>query len=238
MNFEAAAISDVGPRKINEDEVAYWALEQGGLVTVIADGLGGMGGGGDASSIALATLRRHLVGRDLKPADLMVAAKDAHYNIIRAQEASPELRRMATTLTAAMFVQNGLVGVHCGDTRAIIARGSGVLKLTTDQSEGERLFRAGKLSKEERLNYPRKNILDSALGVHNDPNIETFSFDLVVGDKIIFTTDGVHEKVLLREMREIVERHSRPSDFVKEVCDIVRLRKPEDNFSIAAVFVV
>jgi protein phosphatase len=236
MRFDAASISEAGPRPINEDGVAVWSPQNNALVAAIADGLGGMGGGGDASHIALATLRRAIalpMGED----DLRAAVKEAHAEILKAQLGSPDLSRMATTLTAGVFTADSLLGVHCGDSRASIARGTGIVRLTSDHSEGERLFKAGKLTKEELREYPRKNILDSALGVHTEPRIDIFRFDLVVGDKVLFTTDGVHEKVLLREMREVAERHSRAQGFVEEIAEAVLLRKPDDNFSVVAVFV-
>lgn len=237
MNFEAASISEAGPRAINEDGTAYWFLERGAFVAAIADGLGGMGGGGNASHIALATLRALLVDEPSDAIKLTGAAEAAHAAILEAQHESPELRQMATTLTAGQFSDSSLVGVHCGDSRASIARGRGIRRLTSDHSEGERLFKAGKLTKEEFRAYPRKNILDSALGIHGVPRIETFSFELLPGDKVFFTTDGVHEKLMLREMRDMAERHSDPRSFVDEVRDVISARSAEDNFSIVAVFV-
>jgi serine/threonine protein phosphatase PrpC len=237
LRFDAATVSDAGPRNVNEDEVSCWSPTEGELVGAIADGLGGMGGGSDASHIAIATLRRMLDRRLTDVSGLMAAAEQAHLDILVAQRASPQLRRMATTLTAGIFSQHGLVGVHCGVSRASIARAQGIVRLTRDHSEGERLFRKGKLTKKELLDYPRKNILDSALGIHDRPQIDTFEFGLVPGDKIFFTTDGVHGRILLREMREMAERHECAKDFVKEIAEAVTLRSPEDNFSILAVFV-
>lgn len=144
---------------------------------------------------------------------------------------------MATTLTAAIFSDFGLVGVHCGDTRASVARGGGIKRLTQDHSEGERLFAAGKLSKDELKTYPRKNILDSALGGQDDPRLDTFCFNIMPGDKVFFTTDGVHNKLALRELRAVAERFSNVNDFVEQLADDVIARKPDDNFSVLAVFV-
>lgn len=59
----------------------------------------------------------------------------------------------------------------------------------------------------------------------------------MVGDKVFFTSDGVHEKLLLREMREIAGRHDVPGEFVREGGATVVSRTPQDNFSIVAVFV-
>lgn len=237
MKFEAAAISEVGPRRVNEDKLAYWTPAPGTLIAAIADGLGGMGGGSTASEIAVETLRRKLDCAPISTSQLEAATEQAHADVVTAQKASTMLRNMATTLTAGVFSQRGLIGVHCGDTRASIARGNGIKKLTRDHSEGERLYRAGKLTKDELRDYPRKNVLDSALGVHDRPKIDTFEFDLIPCDKVFFTTDGVHGKLFLRELRDIANQHDSAQRCVAEIAEVVKSRSPEDNFSILAVFV-
>lgn len=147
------------------------------------------------------------------------------------------MKNMASTLTAGLFTSNLLRGVHCGDTRVAIARANGVKRLTTDHSEGQRLFAAGKLTKDELIDYPRKNILDSALGARSEPQIDTFTFELLPRDKVFFTSDGVHGKVMLREVRDIAAQHENPEQFILELKDLVNSRVPDDNFSILAVFV-
>ena len=236
MRIDIATISEAGPRPINEDGVAVWSLKSGAIAVAIADGLGGMGGGGDACQIALETLKRE-ISLPIDGDVLRSVAKGAHEEILKAQLTSPELSRMATTLTAGIFSGESLLGVHCGDSRAVVARGAGIMRLTQEQSEGERLFRAGKLTKNELREYPRKNILESALGAHTEPRIEIFEFAFLFGDKFVFTTDGVHEKIRLREMRSILERHDRAKDFVSEIREVVLERVPADNYSLVAAFV-
>jgi protein phosphatase len=196
-----------------------------------------MGGGLHASQLAIQHLKRGLIGQ-LPSNEMMINfALAIHQNILADQTADPMLKNMATTLTAVSLGSNQLTGVHCGDTRASVARGHGIKRLTADQTEGERLYKAGKLSKDELFEYPRKHILDSALGIHGQPDIETFSFPIQTGDKIFLTSDGVHQKVLLHELREISASHVDADAFVQEVGALIESRKAEDNYSVIAVFV-
>ena len=73
--------------------------------------------------------------------------------------------------------------------------------------------------------------------MHKDPEIEGFSSSIQPGDKIFLTSDGVHQKVLLQEMREISARHIDPTVFVEEVGALIEERKADDNYSIVAIFV-
>jgi protein phosphatase len=197
-----------------------------------------MGGGANASRIAIRSLQSFLKDDEQFSEQLQAAARHAHEEILRVQKTNAELRRMATTLTATAFTQQGLFGIHCGDTRAAIARGNGVRRLTTDHSEGQRLFQAGKITKEELQKYPRKNILESALGSQDTPQIDSFRMPLLRGDKVFLTSDGAHGKLLLREMRDLAARHSQARSFVAEAAEIIAARSPDDNFSIVAVFVL
>jgi PPM family protein phosphatase len=237
MRFGAASLSMTGPRKINEDTVDVWSPKPDCLYAAVADGLGGMGGGSHASQLAIQLLKQYLVGESPSEEMMISFARAIHENILGVQNTKPMLKTMATTLTAISLVRDQLTGVHCGDTRASLARGRGIKRLTVDQAEGERLYRAGKLTKDEFFEYPRKHILDSALGMHKDPQIEGFSFSIRAGDKIFLTSDGVHQKVLLQEMREISDRHIDPKVFVEEVGALIEERKADDNYSIVAIFV-
>lgn len=236
MNISVACFSMAGPRSVNEDYVAYWNLSNGSIVCAIADGLGGMGGGDKASRTAVSILWELIDSRSDKE-DLRSAARSAHLKIVSMQQDSPDLRSMATTLTAILLKGEKLVGVHCGDTRAVIIRGKGILRLTTEHTEGQRLFAAGKLSKYELLNYSRRNILESALGAPGEPRIDTFNFKLEQGDRIFLTSDGVHEKVLLREFHPIVVGHDQIEQCVAEVKREVERRGPTDNFSAVGIIV-
>lgn len=236
MNFDGAALSESGPRALNEDVAEFWVVNETTVAAVVADGLGGMGGGSDASAIAVETLRYAIYRDEMTELNLRDAAFLAHNRIIRKQKERPEISRMATTLTAILCHNRTMIGVHCGDTRASVSRGKGIIRLTSDHSEKERLLRAGKLSKSEAAEYSRNNVLESALGIHREVKIDTFSFDLHPGDRVFLTTDGVHERVLLREMRNISERHTSAAAFVHEMADLVIARAPRDNYSLACVF--
>lgn len=236
MKTLSAFLTEAGPRSVNEDAVAIWHAKDGSLVMAVADGLGGMGSGDAASNLAISTVKKHLDTASLSQRALKSAVIKAHSKILQSQIENPLHSKMATTITIMAFGNFGVVGVHCGDTRAAIARGSGIKRLTKDHSEGQRLFEAGKLSKEELFVYPRQHILESALGDHNAPTIDTFEFETMPGDRFVITSDGVHGIVLLREMRELLIGANTPTELVENVKNCIVERGPKDNYTIACVF--
>jgi protein phosphatase len=118
-----------------------------------------------------------------------------------------------------------------------MARGDGIRRLTTDHSEAERLFASGAITKKDKASYPRKNILESALGIQGTPAIDAGNFPLMVGDKVFFSTDGFHNKILIRELLQFSRNWRAPEDAVRQMEEEMSIRDPDDNYSLACVFV-
>ena len=144
---------------------------------------------------------------------------------------------MATTLSV-IIVRRGIITLgHCGDTRIALQRGNGIKQLTRDHTEARRLFDAGKLTKSEYLHYPRRNILDSALGIARDPIIDVIEVECLPGDRLFATSDGAHGKLFLREMKALSDATRSAQEFIDLAIHAIEARSPDDNFSIAAVFI-
>lgn len=237
MSMEIFAISDAGPRPNNEDCAKAWKLGDGSVCLAVADGLGGRGAGGIASTEAVRALMDRVVTCPTKPEELVQIFYQLHDLIIDRQKISEERRFMATTLTAVFLKGNRLIGAHVGDTRAMLARGKGIKKLTSDHSEAQRLLDEGKIDRQQFLNYPRKHILESALGAEARPRIDEIEFDLQKGDKVFVTSDGFHGKLPLRPMLEVSNSAKNPEDFTGKACSVVRQNDPDDNFSVAVAYV-
>lgn len=236
MKITFSQLSNVGPRAVNEDSLDCWVANSGETVAAIADGLGGMGGGETASKLAISEFRKHLEKSGVTEDTMKKGMLEAHQAIREAQAKGDSQKRMATTLTAVALSNGIIFGVHCGDSRAAIARGKGIKRLSKDHSEGQRLFDAGKLTKEEFANYERKHILESALGDRNEPTIDSFKFDLQAGDRVLLTTDGVHNIVMLRKMQELASTSSTASELTSRVAVAVENNGPSDNFSMVALY--
>lgn len=235
MKFEVATLSETGPRASNEDAIGVWRITQDRLAIAIADGLGGLAGGQIASHMAIDTFGECVL-HDPHP-DLRAIANRIHTEIRTFQGSDSRYVAMATTLSAAVFQKDRMHCVHAGDSRIVIARGSGIKRLTTDHTEAQKLYTAGKLSREQLVEYPRAHILDSALGIHGEPRIDTFEFNVEPGDRFLFSTDGVHRKILLRELLYFADQSPRPEIMVDLIKSELEIRKPEDNYSLVAVFV-
>lgn len=234
MTFRYATASEVGPRSANEDAVYVWPNVGDGIAAAIADGLGGYHGGMRASETAIRMFGEAVRSRAYE--SLHDVAVSIHEAIRVEQKTDPQIRGMATTLSAAIIAKGQINFVHCGDTRIILQRNNGIRRLTVDHTEAQRLLEAGALTREQYAVYPRKNVLESALGVSDSPRIDVGSHDILPGDRIFFTSDGAHTKAYLQEIRDISVQSSSPEIAVERIIDIVGARGADDNFTVAAIF--
>lgn len=235
MRFRYATASEAGPRSANEDAVGVWPGTGEHFAVALADGLGGYRGGQQASDIAI-RLFGAAMEKEAK-SDLHGIAIAIHDAIRREQNADAQVRGMATTLSGAVITSDRIDFVHCGDTRIVLQRNNGIRRLTVDHTEAQRLLDAGAITQEEYAAYPRKNVLESALGVSDAPKIDIGEHDILSGDRIFLTSDGVHSKIYLREIRDISVRSQGPDEAVQEIVSLVNSRGPEDNFTVAAIFI-
>ncbi len=228
--MQAFSFSDKGPRPVNQDSHEL-KVTDGRVFAAIADGVGGNNGGETASSYVIGEMLRCFeAGRPLDQGLL-----SAHEGLLTLASASPELSGMATTLTAITSFGTTLTGVHSGDSRAYILRGNGLRQLTEDHTEVARLLAEGKLTKQDAANYPRKNVLTSAVGTHKQFELQRFEFELRQKDRVVLLTDGVYSTISKQMICTLSKANANVDDFGYAILDRVEEVGTADNFTLIIV---
>lgn len=225
--MQTFSFSDKGPRTENQD-FFYLGKVNERILAAVADGVGGNKGGETASRIAVEVFTNKIQ----EGASLAECMDSAHNELLKIAENTPSLQGMATTLTAITCDQNILTGIHCGDSRAYLLRRNGIMQLTTDHTEVARLLTEGRLTKEEAVNYPRSNVLTSALGTHKEFKKQVFNFDLLPNDRLLLLSDGVYSKISKYEIQLISSQKQDFSSFCNELISIVVERGTTDNYTL------
>ncbi|WP_219093129.1 PP2C family serine/threonine-protein phosphatase [Pseudomonas sp. UMAB-40] len=228
--MQTFAFSDKGPRSNNQDS---YCVETKGIETIasVADGVGGNQGGEIASRLAVDSFTKS-VAAGLQLTDCL---ESAHRSISEKAALDPTLYGMATTFTAVHWDGEVLKGVHTGDSRAYLLRGVGLKQLTKDHTEVARLVAEGKISKEDSVHYPRKNVLTSALGTHKNLLIDEFSFEVKAGDRLLLITDGIHGVVTKKCLVNLSLTHTDFIEFCEEVIRMVNNVTATDNFTLVGL---
>jgi serine/threonine protein phosphatase PrpC len=124
------------------------------------------------------------------PAGALAAAGNA---ILSADEEDDWGR--GASAVAVRFDERGAAIAHAGDCRAWLWRGRELRAVTRDHTLVEQLLAEGLLTPEQAKTYPHRNVLTRGLGIRPDPEIEVGRIELEAGDRMLLTTDGVHEAV-------------------------------------------
>ncbi|CAI0929247.1 Serine/threonine phosphatase stp [Serratia liquefaciens] len=222
-----------GPRPTNQDSILAQDIAGCGLLCCVADGVGGNQGGEVASKLALDVVLETL--KNSNKTTLSEAFQTAHEKILAKANSDDSVRGMATTITAIVLEGSKLSGANCGDSRTYLLRGNGIQQLSKDHSEVARLLSTGKLTKETAVDYPRKNILDSALGAHKPLQIHEYESVLEPGDRVVLVSDGVSSVISKKDFRDISKRFPILTDFGSYLINLVNERETKDNYSLVMI---
>lgn len=202
--------TDIGiKRHSNQDTFALKTLDDGSVLAVVCDGMGGANAGNVASKTATEVIvsffersyRRGLNSEGIM-ALLQSAILSANIEIYGKSQKDEELKGMGTTVVAA-FVSSGLCVVsHVGDSRAYLVSDE-VVQLTRDHSVVQSLVESGKLTPEEARVHPRRNVITRALGIEPEVLVDSDEHIVKEGEVLLLCSDGLSNFVSTKEIKEI-----------------------------------
>lgn len=177
--FDVGVCSHTGNvRGNNEDDYFLGSAPDGAFLCAIADGMGGVAGGAEASRTALWALGTAVLdGASLLPYEQRVREgfAAASVRLFDAAAAVPALRDMGTTLTALCFFDGTARLGHVGDTRVYRLRGGKCEQLTTDHAVRE----------------PSNMLLRCIGGRQTTTEVDQAEWKTEPGDRFVLATDGV-----------------------------------------------
>lgn len=189
FSLDLRSHSETGPMRKNNQDSGFASPN----MLVVADGMGGAAAGDLASTVAISFVERvdeRHTGDEMVEV-LGAAVGRANDKLADLVAADHSLDGMGTTVTGAMFSGEQLGFVHIGDSRAYIYRDGTLEHITTDHSWVMSLVKEGKITPEEAETHPHRNLLLKVLNGQPTHSPDTFLFDLVRGDRLLFCSDGL-----------------------------------------------
>ena len=198
--------------RINEDAYECGRLTDGTHFAVLCDGMGGVAGGLEASNFVVDYLSKAVLEENFSMVDdiraWMVEKTEACNEILFAKSIESTGRvTMGTTAVFALIKDSKLRLVHSGDSRAYYLDGhkdNEIDRMTKDHSIVQELLDSGRITEEQALKHPNKNIITSALGVERHPRIDYHEIDVYHDDYILLCSDGITNAVSDDRLRELI----------------------------------
>jgi protein phosphatase len=240
---EQAALSDIGLRRQNnQDSLTVVMAKSGdtwarrGHMFMVADGMGAHAAGELASKMACDTVpltyEKEIDRNEPAPLALRKAIEDANGRIHSRGQANLDFRGMGTTSSVLVFLPQGALIAHVGDSRVYRLRGNRFEQLSFDHSLVWEMMATGKLREDEVPGYIPKNIITRSLGP--SPSVEVDiegPWPLAPGDTFLLCSDGLSGQVSDEEIGAVLTAFS-PAEAVRVLIDLANLRGGPDNISV------
>ncbi len=237
------------------------------VIAFVADGMGGHAAGEIASRIAASAVFETLTDwrKSAALGDAQVFGhlertfRRAGEEIAHETALNPSRRGMGTTLTGILassphpaaapaaksvrgFEGARVWGANLGDSRTYIACSGGMVRLSRDHSEVQRMLDAGEIGEDEAFAHPMKNIITKCLGgagtFADSPDV--YSLFAGPGDLLLLASDGLSD--MLRD-EEIFETLAAAMDdaplsleyAAKRLIEAANEKGGKDNITVALV---
>ena len=241
IRIDACIAQHQGDRQEQQDRVAFFPQPQGGNVAlaVVADGMGGHTGGALAAQQVVHTARNNFErysARSESPQSLLTASFNEAHLLIKASRFMNEKEPHSTAVMLVVGAGRA-AWAHCGDSRLYRFRGARLLGRTIDHSYVEQQVAKGRLTPEQALVHPHRNILLTSLGGDDAPTIALGETDdLQAGDAFLLCSDGLWTYFDDAELAAVIAASS-PRRACAQLVDSAQLRGvgDGDNISLAIV---
>lgn len=234
MKYRSAAITDIGKTRY-ENEDRFLCDEVLGLFGV-ADGIGGLPGGGEAAEHTVDELLR-IFRSGADTADLVTITQNVSESVQSLGQKLNPPYGIGTTLTYGVFAAGQLRLAHVGDSRAYVLQKGDFLRLTTDHNiENEaRVLRAR--GEHVVVSPENRNALTRCIGQPGVPEVDVQDFMVTKGDRYFFTTDGICRMISDQELSDLLIGPEGPDEKLKVIMELSLKRGGHDNLTAVLVYI-
>ena len=234
MKFNSAAITDIGKiREENEDR--YLCDEQLGLFGV-ADGIGGVPGGGEAAECTVQAISRSLPELGEQP-DLVTLTQAASASVRELGMILNPPYGIGSTLTFGVFKDGKLRLAHVGDSRAYVVKQGKLHCLTLDHSMQNEIHKLHARGEKIELTSANRRALTRCMGQPGLPEVDYCELPVADGDRYLFMTDGIIHHLDESELDGILTGVGSPASILDELVGLALQRGGHDNLTAVLVFI-
>ncbi len=242
--IESAGITDIGQaRKGNED---CFFVDDGLMLYMVADGMGGHQAGEVASELLVDTMRDYMIrfneGSDVEEHidslsreanRLFSSILLANNRVYQVSQSKDSLKGMGTTISALYCSDKTMIAANVGDSPIYLVHDGKIdllSELHTVMAEQIALGQEGG----GLLGDKFKHMLTRAIGVGEDVKPYICEFQIFKGDTLIICSDGLSNKVLPEEINSVIKREP-PEKACKILVDMANERGGEDNITVVVL---
>jgi serine/threonine protein phosphatase PrpC len=206
MTLQAGNAQHIGGRSSQQDAFGFSDpsdaafFKHGGLLGVVADGMGGLVHGDAASRTAVKAMLDAYMHKTTAEPILDALWRSLHAASSALQVLSERLGDIGTTLLAAVVADASLYWISVGDSALLLLRGGVIRQLNTMHTFGRHLDAPGQ--------HPESESLTSFLGASSPAEVDAIGpYPLDAEDRIILCSDGLSKVVCNSETATLALGH-------------------------------
>ncbi len=235
MKLRSFAKTDVGrARPENEDSFLCNDAQQ---IYAVADGIGGLPSGGQASQMAVAELEKHFAKHPPGvPADYQRIVEEINEKVfLLGRVLSPQFG-IGSTLTFAHLTGVKLNLGHVGDSCVLRLRSRLLEQLTTDHNIETELREREARGESISLLMENRNALTRCIGQPPPIQGNCTRHTVLPHDRYLLCSDGITRFVPQPEIAEVLEQAPDPATAVQALIDRANERGGLDNSTAIVLF--
>ncbi len=211
-------------------------VEVRGSLFLVADGVGGAGGGAIASAEAAHTvLQEYYLDRRGDPGrHLRRAVQRANLHVYNMRMGHPDLSGMQTTLTALVLCGGRYWAGHVGDSKLFLLRDGVFRQLTRDHTIVEEMRRLGLVDAQGAGRHRHRHLLTRTVGGDALLAVDLLSGRCQAGDCYVLATDGLFEHLTAEDVRAAFA-NSPPAEAAAACVAEANRRGGFDNLTVLGV---
>lgn len=236
--IKGASLTDIGLKRNKNEDAASVSIEEDYCLAIVADGIGGHRKGEVASDMTIGIVSSHLqnVTKTLNLSRvkkvIKTAIKDANKEINNLS-VKPDYLDMGTTLVLSVVLPDQTYVANIGDSRLYtFSQSKGLEKVTVDHTYVEYMVRIGKMTREQALNSPQKNVLLNAIGINPSVYYDDYVLDNNY-DALLLCSDGLYNMVSEEEIVGVLSDVLTSEEKCRKLVDLANSHGGVDNIGIS-----
>ncbi len=225
-------------RESNEDSILVTTNIVGDTIAVVADGMGGHNAGDIASAIIVKEICQAFVNlTESYPINKMkkwlqkevIRVND---KILRLSRNNENLTGMGSTAVIAIVTEDYTLVSNVGDSRCYILKKNKLFQVTRDHSLVNQMIDNGKISEEDALYYPHKNVIMQAIGTNESFQLDMFEINNSY-QKLILCSDGVTDYVTDSKLEKALKEKTNIKKIADKIIEMSLHYGGLDNISVS-----
>jgi len=198
------------------------------FVVGIADGVGSTEHSGFASKYILEQIakRKNQLSRSV----IINLLNNAHTYLQK------EFQGTASTVGSIVYGDHEHILIfHLGDTRVYKLTKRNFIQLTNDHTVVQQLVDSGAIGENMRTSHQQKHLILQSYGGNRSISIDIYSNTFEPGEKLLLTTDGIHDYLSIERIEEILRRSNNLETLVDKL--IVEAKEQGSKDDLTALLV-